>query len=447
MREEEKSMSKENIKKETGKHLTGDDREFIAEALKINMTFKEIGGNLKKDPSTISKEIKTNRSFKKAGYLVDNKPNLCIHRKGCKESYICEPEQRGKHCLSGCYKCVYCNEMCRKFEKEECEKLKKASYVCNGCTKKTSCRLEKYYYNALTAQRKYEQRLHTSRMGINIGEEELMELDNFISPLIKKGQPISHIYNIANDKIPCSKTTLYRYINSGVLSVRNIDLRSVVRYRPRRKRYIPKIKSHSRDNRTYTDFLQFIEDNPSFHIWEMDIVEGKKGGKVLLTLFSRTTRLMLIYLLEKNTQDEILATINYLEEQVGAGLFLKTFEVILTDNGSAFLIANEIETSCYSFTKRCHLFYCDPYASYQKGAIEKNHEYIRWILPKGSSFNDLTWYDIALIASHINSIARGSLDGLTPYKAMKSLNPSLLDRVYLTPIKLESLTLTPDLLK
>ena len=438
-------MSTKTIKPK-GKHLVEDDRAFIAESLQMNMTFKDIAARLSKDPTTIAKEVKTNRVFKRAGSFNDSRPNLCIRRKTCEESYICAPEHRGRHCTSGCHRCSSCNEACKKFEREECPSLNKAPFVCNGCPKKRSCRLEKAYYKAVTAQRKYEQRLHMSRMGVLIGEEECMELDNFITPLVKKGQPISHIYNVYADQIPCSKATLYRYVNSGVFSLKSIDLRSAVRYKPRRKKRMPK-DTASRKGRAYLDFQEFAASNPGIHIWEMDVVEGKKGGKVLLTLFSRETKLMLVFLLDQNTQDEVLATFDYLEGLTGPGLFFKTFQVILTDNGSSFLNACDLETSALNNKRRTYLFYCDPYSSFQKGGIEKNHEYIRWVLPKGASFDHLSWYDVALLASHINGIARDSLDGLTPYKAMKAENPSLLERVHLLDIPATEVTLTPGLLK
>jgi len=432
--------------KPNGKHLMEEDRAFIAEALQMNMTFKDIAARLSKDPTTIAKEVKTNRTYKSVPNFADNALNLCVYKKTCEESYLCAPEYRDRHCLSGCSVCSHCTDVCRKFEKEECRILTKAPFVCNGCSKKRVCRLEKYYYKAVTAQRRYEQRLHTARMGILIGEEECMELDNFITPLVKKGQPLSHIYNTCPEQIPCSKSTLYRYINSGVFSLKNIDLRCAVRYKPRKKKLAPK-NTASRKGRTYLDFQEFTAANQGLPIWEMDVVEGKKGGKVFLTLFSRETKLMLIFLLDHNTQDEVLATFDYLEELVGPGLFFNTFPVILTDNGSSFLSACELETSAFSCKRRTYLFYCDPYSSYQKGGVEKNHEYIRWVLPKGSSFDPLSWYDIALLASHINGVARDSLNGLTPYKAMKAANPSLLDRVYLTDVPASEVTLTPDLLR
>lgn len=429
--------------KPNGKHLSEEDRAFIAEALQTGMTFKEIGKSLVKDPTTIAKEVKMNRVFQSASHFNTKAINLCLHRRDCKEAYICPPGEQDRHCLYACKHCEYCNQLCRKFEKEICASILRAPYVCNGCRKKSGCRLEKYYYKAVTAQRRYEERLRASRQGINISEEDWIALDNFVTPLIKRGQPISHIYNIAGGKMPCSKSTLYRYVSSGILSVRNIDLRRVVRYRKRRRKPVPR-KHPSRKGRTYLDFRAFIEENPHLHVWEMDTVIGRKGGKVLLTLFSRATKLMLIFLLEEKTGSEVCFAFDYLEERCGSGIFQNTFHVVLTDNGSEFLDADSIERSIFFDGRRAKLFYCDPYSSYQKGAIEKNHEYIRWVLPKGSSFDDLTWYDVALLASHINTVARDSLDGMNPYKAT---DPSLRNHVDLMHIEPTEVNLTPSLLR
>jgi hypothetical protein len=58
------------IIKPNGKHLTEDDRAFIAEALTINMPFREIAKNLVKYPTTISKEIQTGFSNKQAAIRI-----------------------------------------------------------------------------------------------------------------------------------------------------------------------------------------------------------------------------------------------------------------------------------------------------------------------------------------------------------------------------------------
>jgi IS30 family transposase len=435
-------MSKKMMKP-NGKHLNEEERAFIAESLQAGITFREIGRLLIKDPSTIAKEVKTNRVFQSASSFNTGIINLCAHRKDCREAFICLPQDQGRHCSHGCSTCRNCNQLCRKFEKATCPSLCKPPYVCNGCAKKRVCRLEKYYYKAVTAQRRYEERLSTSRQGVNLSEEDWIALDNLITPLIRRGQPISHIYRAAGDRIPCSKSTLYRYVSSGILSVKNLDLRRVVRYRKRKEKPSPGNRSY-RKGRTYLEFKALLDENPHLHIWEMDTVIGRQGGKVLLTLFSRRTKLMLLFLLENKTGNEVGATFDYLEERCGAGIFQNTFQVILTDNGSEFMDAASIEQSTFSDRCRTKIFYCDPYSPYQKGGIEKNHEYIRWVLPKGSSFDDLTWYDVALLASHINAVARDSLDGLTPYKAC---DPSLLNCVDLMDIEPVEVNLTPSLLR
>lgn len=60
-------------------------------------------------------------------------------------------------------------------------------------------------------------------------------------------------------------------------------------------------------------------------------------------------------------------------------------------------------------------------ASYQKPHVEKNHEYIRYIIPKGKSFDNRTQKDITLMINHVNSTARASLNGSTPLKLAQLL--------------------------
>ena len=87
-------------------------------------------------------------------------------------------------------------------------------------------------------------------------------------------------------------------------------------------------------------------------------------------------------------------------------------------------------------------------ASYQKPHVEKNHEYIRYIIPKGKSFDYRTQNDITLMMNHINSTARASLNGSTPFKlAQMLLEPSLLEKLSLKHIHADDVHLKPALLK
>ena len=52
----------------TQKHMTLSDRIFIEQSLANHNSFKEIASVLKKDPSTISKEIRKHRMFKEGSH-------------------------------------------------------------------------------------------------------------------------------------------------------------------------------------------------------------------------------------------------------------------------------------------------------------------------------------------------------------------------------------------
>lgn len=123
---------------------------------------------------------------------------------------------------------------------------------------------------------------------------------------------------------------------------------------------------------------------------------------------------MLIILLKDKTQNEVINALNVLCEALGIEVFKQLFPVILTDRGTEFLYPEALECDFYGEIKT-RLFYCDPQCSWQKGALEKNHEFIRYVLPKGSSFDCLTQEDVTLLANHINSVRREKFHGKTPY--------------------------------
>lgn len=161
-----------------------------------------------------------------------------------------------------------------------------------------------------------------------------------------------------------------------------------------------------------------MELHPNASVVEMDTVigtSGGKGGKCFLTLLFRKFNFMLIYLLSYKKIEFVTSIFNHIKTILGDEEFKRLFEVILTDNGTEFSNPDSIEFSIKTGEKLCSVFYCDPNCSWQKGSIEKNHEYIRYVLPKGSSFAGLTQDDCYLLASHINSIPRLSLNNNCPF--------------------------------
>lgn len=389
------------------KHLSFDERLEIEKGLKENKSFKEIAIIIGKDCTTISKEIRNHLVFKNSGAI--GKPFL-----DCKFRNDCPFRIKGTLCNS---------KNCTHYEKENCSKLNKAPYVCNGCKNKTKCTLSKKFYESEKAYHEYLDNLKESRTGITYSELEIENLNDILVPLIKeKGQSVHHAYINNTNKIICCEKEIYRLIDLGCLKVRNIDLPRKVRYRSQPKRHTYyKIDKKCLEGRKYHDYLEFINNNPDINIVEMDSVEGIKGGKVLLTIHFVNCSFMLAFLRNHNDAQSVIDNFNSIEKIVGLDKFKILFSVILTDNGSEFSNPSEIEINQLSKETRTKIFYCEPGRSDQKGSCEVNHEMIRRIIPQGSSFDELTQDDINLMMSHINSYKRKKLNNRSPFQLFSLL--------------------------
>ncbi len=95
-------------------------------------------------------------------------------------------------------------------------------------------------------------------------------------------------------------------------------------------------------------------------------------------------------------------------------LHRRLFGTILTDRGVEFGKPQDLETGINGI-ERTSLYFCDLMRSCQKGGVENVHTLLRMVLPKGTSFEFLTQWDVNLIVNHINSTPRKSLNGSTPY--------------------------------
>ena len=430
------------------KHLTLSDRIQIEKGLNNSLSFAEIGRQIQKDPTTVSKEVRRHTKVKEFnGYgNIPCQANADVHFR-CTLKHACGDMD----CDLPCRQCrsFRCSDICKEYRPQQCERLNKAPYVCNGCGKRVNCRMDKKLYSSKYADDCYRELLSSSREGINQTPESIQRMNDILTPLVQKGQSIAHIYATHADDMKCSRRTVYEYIDAGVFDVRNIDLRRKVKYRKRKKPTDTSAKDRSyRKDHNYEDFRKRTEKNPEASIVEIDCVEGSKTSrKVLLTMTFRRTHLVLIFLLASQTQEEVLRVFNLLEERLGTILFRRLFEIILTDGGTEFANREGLERSSGKGT-RTTVYYCDPYSFWQKGCCEKNHEYIRYVRKKGSSFDDLEQSDVDLLANHINSTKRDSLNGHSPFE----LSQMLLDEKLLTVMNYRAVApddvmLTPELLK
>lgn len=400
------------------------DRIAIETGICIGESFKKIAKRLRRHPSTIAHEVKENRTFIKGNY-----PNGkdCRMARQCTVRNLCGCDEEA--CNTKCRLCrgVDCTKVCDRYVSVACHKFDSPPYVCNNCKDKKLCNKDKYIYSAKFADAAVTRRRSESRQGVRLSDEKKEELDELVTRLVKKGQPLTHIYAEPENEMPVCLRTLYNYIDEGALSIKNIDLRRKTGYKPRKKKYNDINGFHSmeyRQCRTYEDFeyamkFKYSEDE----VTEMDTVKGvRESGKRLLTMIFRKNNVMLLFLMPDGKAESVKRVLDYLETGLGIDVFRRLFPVILTDNGSEFKKVDELELTLDEdgfLVYRTSLYYCDPMASWQKGCIEKNHEFIRYAVPKGKSLNPYTQEDMTLLMNHINSVKRPGLGNKSPYELVE----------------------------
>ena len=430
-----------HMKKE---RLTGEKRSIIKRGLDENKSFAEIGKKIGAAGSTISREVRNHLVVRRTGGM-GHPFNACALRFSCTLTGICGSctGHRCKNCSRGC------NSVCSSFERQECPNLARPPYVCNGCKKRGLCTLEKRYYYPIEAQKEYEEVWSESHSGVTSTEQEIQYLDNLISPLILQGQSLNHILAVHAGEITVSQSTLYRMLSAGLFRARNLDLPRRVRFGVRKKSRQLKVDRSCRIGRTFQDFLAYMEDHAFPALVELDSVEGRKGGKVLLTIHFVQSELMLAFLRDANTSASVTECFDRIYGILGQDLFARIFPVCLADNGSEFSDPMKIECDWSGTSEiRTKVFYCDPSAPFQKGSAERNHEYIRMVIPKGTSLDCYDQQDIRLLMDHVNSTVRPGLGNRTPFEAFAFMyGQEVLDLLGVRKISPDQVTLKPDLLR
>ena len=426
----EKNEIKVHVK---SKHLGSEERFIINKLLNDDYTPSAIAESLEVPVSTITREIKKHRKL----VINHRSQNVCGNKIVCYERNKCG----ACGCTRYCKECVAynCNALCDKFTLEpNCEHLKKHGNVCNGCKHYTVCKLNKFIYDSQEADKEYKKTRSESNSGIRIDDIELKEFIEFIKPLLDRNQSLDVIKNNNPDKFPYSVQTVYKWIDKGLLKgIDNLMLPLKVRRKPskKRKKYVLKERLYL-TGRSYNDFLRYITEHPYDEIVEMDTVEGSNKDSYIMTLLFRKSNFMLAFKLEDHTSDSVIKIFENIKSVIGEVDFANTFKVILTDRGSEFSNPEAIENMGYS---RTHVFYCDAMQSQQKGKIEKNHEELRKIFPKGFDFRKITQADLNYALNQINSYPRKILNYSSPYELAELYLPrsvlNLIDAIKISPNK------------
>ena len=414
-------------------HLTESHRIKIEHYLNENYSYRKIAELLNVNVSTISREVKRNiRTYSISNHMVIVE---CIHKDNCER-------------LKGSSKSKMCSINCPDYELRKCDRFstKNAKPVCNSCPNNAKCKLARKKYIANVANNKYELRI-LLRPKIRITQEQFDFINKLFSEKMTKGQSISVIYQNHKDEIMISENTVRNYLKRGLLKSNQLDM-----IRPRftanksvKRRVIKNVDLLN--GRTYEDYINYTKEKDIL-IVQLDTVVGKLvDNKKILTIHWPSFHFQIGILLEKLSPAFVNNALMELKNKLGLETYKILFQVILTDNGIEFSLLDEIENDENGelITK---VFFCDPYKSSQKGSCERNHEFIRYVLPKGVSFDNLKQKDVDLIFSHINSTPRNSLGFKTPFELFKTaFGIEVLTILNINEINKDDVHLKPELIK
>lgn len=415
-------------------HLTVQERIIIEKGIENGSTKAAIALTIGKDKSTVGKEIKKHRELvHKSSYKIN-----CANMKNCSHNHVCDN--------------------CADFKPFTCNRRDRSPGACNGCSKYTHCRYDKYRYKADFSHKKYREDLVDSRTGINMSYEECKAMADIIVPLIKAGHSLYHIVT-NHPELNISEKTLYNYIENGIFrefGLLDIDLRIKTKRKITKKasnKYKKREDKKYLNGRTYDDFINYTAENKNLSVVEMDTVYNNGStGPFMQTFKFLDYSFMFIVYQEEKTAKSMVEGVDLLEKILGKDLFSEEVAIIKTDRGSEFCDAEGFEKE-ENESRRTRIFYCDPMASGQKGSLENNHKEIRYICPKENDLKDLglnSQEKANLIVSHINSQSKEHLKGKSPLEVMEFMNPALYQKFKdfgIERINKDNIVLKPYLLK
>ena len=204
---------------------------------------------------------------------------------------------------------------------------------------------------------------------------------------------------LKKEGVSVSHQCIYNLIHADATRELARHTRHKLKYRRR-----PKYKRFPIAERTSIHSRPEQADGKRFGDFEMDLIVDAHNHTIL-TIVERSTNMLFMTKLAHGKKSEPLA------KAVRRLLlpYKKHIKTITTDNGPEFA-AHKLITKYLGAV----VYFADPYASWQKGAIENTNKLIRQYIPKQANFDDFTDKKIASIRKKINSRPRQKLKFETP---------------------------------
>jgi transposase, IS30 family len=215
--------------------------------------------------------------------------------------------------------------------------------------------------------------------------------------------------------ISISHEAIYQYIykdyREGILLLARSHKQRYPRHYSKKSR-APKIK-----NRVDIDFRpEEINQRKVFGHWESDSIVSKSGTSAIHVILERVSRRVFINKLsDKSAESTRKAIVNSLSKLTAGARVSITY-----DNGSENYYHEEINKELNTES-----YFCKPYHSWEKGAVENMNELIRRFIPKKTNLDTITEEQLKMIETQINNRPKKCLEFKTPAYVFSNYYASL----------------------
>ncbi|MGE6578007.1 IS30 family transposase [Paenibacillus xylanexedens] len=259
-------------------------------------------------------------------------------------------------------------------------------------------------YQAEQAQNAYEERRKASVSPGNWSDALAASLEEKLEATWSPEQITERFRIEGRDAV--SFKTIYRWIYAGRL-VRGVL--QVLRHKGKRQKPA-ETRGKFAIGRTISDRPKEVRSRETFGHWELDtVVSGRGKGKgCVATLIERKTRLYTAVLMPDRTALSMEIALGVAISQYPTGTFLTA----TADRGKEFACYATLEA-----THNLHVYFADPYSSWQRGSNENANGLLREFHPKGTDFTQVEDEELAHSLDLMNHRPRKCLGWKTAHES------------------------------
>lgn len=244
------------------------------------------------------------------------------------------------------------------------------------------------------------------------------QIRSYVAQKLKLGwspEQISGRLKIENSTLGISHEAIYQYVYA--------EAKDLIPYLSRRhKRRRVKIKGRHLQRMPIPHRIgiderpEEVNQRQTFGHWEADSAVSRASQVSLHVLLERKSRLVKITKLRRNASPWVqMAVTRKLKHLPRRARLTITYDNGL-ENCGHLQINQELKTQSY---------FCHPYHSWEKGAVENSVGLVRRFLPKKTNFERIPSSDISQIENLINNRPRKCLNYQTPKEVFKTLSGAI----------------------